>query len=226
MTQERNQNSSGQDLEAFPSRTTIFVGIWLLVFSALSVVGLYLAFLPESLQNSLPVVGAERARQLSESLVMMFAAGVGSSITTIMGYLLHASERKDFDRAYTPWYFARPVMGMLLGLVFYFVLKGGLFVLTVGNSASGAEELNLWSLSAVGALVGLFSKNAIEKLRELFNTLFKTQDEMNNELLNRLPDELKAQVSPYFQEAGNKPKKLPKAEPGVTKRSQGGPDGA
>lgn len=226
MTQERHQNSSSQDLEAFPSTTTIFVGIWLLVFSALSVVGLYLAFLPDSLQNSLPAVGGDRARQVSESLVMMFAAGVGSTITTIMGYLLHASEKKDFDRAYTPWYFARPVMGMLLGLVFYFVLKGGLFVLTVGNSVSRAEELNLWSLSAVGALVGLFSKNAIEKLRELFNTLFKTQDQMNNELLNRLPDELKAQVSPYLEKSDSEPKKLPEGEAGVNQESDGNPHGA
>jgi flagellar biosynthesis protein FliR len=82
--------------------------------------------------------------QIKESSVAMFAAGVGSCISTILAYLLHASEKKDFDVAYTPWYFARPLMGMLLGLIFYFVLKGGLLVLTMGKSASGTDELNLW----------------------------------------------------------------------------------
>ena len=150
----------------------------------------------------------------------MFAAGVGSSITTILGYLMHASVKKDFDSAYTPWYVARPVMGMLLGLVFYFVIKGGLFVLTVKSSTSGIEEMNLWSLSATGALVGLFSKDAIEKLRELFNTLFRTQDKMNRELMNRLPEGLKAQVSPYLGGEAKQSEQPPKREKDKNKKSE------
>ena len=50
-------------------------------------------------------------------------------ITTILGYLEHASYRKNFSRAFVPWYIGRPIMGMLLGLVFYFVIKGGLWAL-------------------------------------------------------------------------------------------------
>ena len=127
---------------------------------------------------------------------MLFAAGLGSSITTILGYLRHASVLQDFDAAYTPWYVARLLMGMLLGLIFYFVVKGGLLAVSAG--AGGAQEpLNLWALAAIGALVGLFSKNAIEKLRELFNTLFKTQDEQYKELLERLPKDLRDQLAEY-----------------------------
>ena len=184
---QENRNSWFGNPGSFPSWLTIIVFIWLLVFSALSVIGLYWALLlitPQNLASGAYVVGY---LPIQESLVTMFAAGIGSSITTLLGYLLHASAKKNFDPAYTPWYVARPVMGMLLGLIFYFVIKGGLFVFTAGNTASGESELNIWMLSATGALVGLFSKNAIEKLRELFNTLFRTQDEMNNELMNRLP---------------------------------------
>ena len=216
MKEEGKNNNGNGGLESFPSITTILVGIWLLVFSALSVLGLYWAFLLISLHT----VNPESIRQIQESLVTMFAAGVGSSITTILGYLMHASVKKDFDSAYTPWYVARPVMGMLLGLVFYFVIKGGLFVLTVKSSASGVEDINLWSLSATGALVGLFSKNAIEKLRELFNTLFRTQDEMNRELINRLPKELRAQVSPYLEGEAKQSEQLPKGEKDKNKKSE------
>jgi hypothetical protein len=208
MTEQGNNNNGDGSLESFPSITTILVGVWLLVFSALSVFGLYWAFLLISPNG----VNSESFRQIQESLVTLFAAGVGSSITTILGYLMHASVKKDFDSSYTPWYFARPVMGMLLGLVFYFVIKGGLFVLTVESSTAGVEEMNLWSLSATGALVGLFSKNAIEKLRELFNTLFRTQDKMNRELMSRLPKELRAQVSPYLGGEAKQPEQPPKKE--------------
>jgi hypothetical protein len=105
----------------------------------------------------------------------MFAAGVGSIITTILAYLQHASQEKDFDRAYAPWYVARPLMGLLLGLVFYFVFRGGLLA-TVQTGVEG-KELNKWALAGLGALVGLFSKNAIEKLREVFDTLFRTKEQ-------------------------------------------------
>lgn len=231
MKQKTNKNSSGGGQEAFPSRNTILIGLWLLVFSGLSVIGLYWAFLLISRQNSTGSVNLEDIRQVQESLITMFAAGVGSSITTILGYLSHASENKDFDPAYTPWYVARPVMGMLLGLVFYFVIKGGLFVLTAGNTESGAGELNLWTLSANGALVGLFSKNAIEKLRELFNTLFRTQEdtqedtqeEMNRELTQRLPEELRAQVLPYLDGETEEVEEDPEEE-GEAEESEEQPD--
>ncbi len=198
------QTGNTPERKEFPTCGTVFIGIWLLLFAVLSVIGFYVAFFTGSLKIS-SLVNLWSYPEFKESLITMFASGVGSSITSILAYLKHASESKDFDRAYIPWYVARPVMGMLLGLVFYFTLKGGLFVLTLQNSASQPDEIiNLWSLSAAGALVGLFSKNAIEKLRELFNILFKTRDDMKNELLKRLPKELKDKVEPYLEGADTK----------------------
>ncbi len=58
-------------------------------------------------------------------------------------------------------------------------------------------------MAAVGSLVGLFSKNAVEKLRELFNTLFQTEDALSTELLSRLPPDLKKAVGPYLKTRGS-----------------------
>ncbi|RMH65745.1 MAG: hypothetical protein D6685_05620 [Bacteroidetes bacterium] len=184
----------------FPQGNTVVVGAWLFAFVVFALLGLYLSIhpplWPQGLRTLFPTVDASTARAIKESMVMLFAAGLGSSITTMLGYLRHASVIQDFDVAYTPWYVARLLMGMLLGLIFYFVIKGGLLVVSAGEGAP--DELNLWALAAIGALVGLFSKNAIEKLRELFNTLFKTQDELYRELLERLPPELRAQLAEYL----------------------------
>ena len=171
------QTGNNPERKEFPTCGTVLIGIWLLLFTALSVIGFYVAFFTGSLKIS-SFINLWSNSEFKESLITMFAAGVGSSITSILAYLEHASEKKDFDRAYIPWYVARPVMGMLLGLVFYFTLKGGLFVLTFGGGTDSQPDkiMNLWSLSAAGALVGLFSKNAIEKLRELFNILFRARE--------------------------------------------------
>ena len=185
--------------ESFPSEVTAVVGIWLLILAGISAVGLLLVInpicWPEWLQSCL----RERP-DYTNALVTMFGAGVGSSIATILGFLEHASEKKDFERAYAPWYVGRPVMGMLLGLVFYFLVRGGL--LAVIPAKGEASDLSPAGLAGLGALVGLFSKNAIEKLRELFSTLFSTKKDAENDakqsLLDRLPPDLKNKVTAHL----------------------------
>jgi hypothetical protein len=59
---------------------------------------------------------------------------------------------------------------MTLALVFYFVIRGGL--LSVNG---GADTISPYGVAAVAALVGLFSKQATDKLAEVFTTLFRTQ---------------------------------------------------
>jgi hypothetical protein len=159
--------------EAFPSLATKIVSGWLLLIALVSVIGVFLAINPPSWPSRLlAIVGAtDQARAISEALATLFGAGIGATVTTILAFFRHASARKDFDRAWAPWYVARPIMGMLLGLVFFFLIKGGLWA-TVGADIA-ENPLNIWSLAGIGAMVGMFSKNAIEKLRELFKVLFK-----------------------------------------------------
>jgi hypothetical protein len=171
------------DKLAFPTPPTLGVAVWLLFLAVFFVVGLFLALDPESFLSS-------DDQDIRYLLITMFAAGIGSIITTILGYLRHASQDQDFDPAFAPWYFARPVMGVLLGAIFYFVLKGGLLATVPGAS----QAINEFMLAGLGGLVGLFSKNAIEKLREIFNVLFKSEADLTDEVLKKLPDELRERV--------------------------------
>lgn len=180
---------------AYPSEATIRVGVWLLSVTALLTLGLFFTLgsigWPDWLLKYL-----EKAPDFTNAAATMFGAGIGSSVATILGYLEHASEKKDFDIAYVPWYIARPIMGMLLGLIFYFLLRDGL--LAVVTNKSTPESLSEAGLTGVGALVGLFSKEAIEKLRELFNTLFSTRKNVEESLIQRMPVELREKVRPYL----------------------------
>lgn len=161
----------------FPASPTVSVALWLGFISVALTFGLIESLAPMLyLTDRFPMlacgVEGDGCGDLRNVLVTMFAAGIGATITTILGFLDHASNKKNFDAAYVPWYVARPLIGVLLGIVFYFVIKGGLLA-TVGSQA--ADEIDVYGLGAFAALVGLFSKRAVEKLREVFETLFSTQ---------------------------------------------------
>ena len=170
--QERPSEQQSPTAVGFPARITVAIGFWLLLFAFLSMVGFFITLAPpERLTDWLPGLNQGPIKQ---AILAIFAAGVGSSISSIVAYLRHACERRDFELYYAPWYIGRPIMGMLLGLIFYFVLRGGLLATTISGTTK--LEMGDWAIAAFAALVGMFSKNAIEKLREVFHTLFRTQD--------------------------------------------------
>jgi hypothetical protein len=74
--------------------------------------------------------------------------------------------------SWTWWYVLQPFTGSALAVVGYLVLRGGFFV---GTSAGGI--VNPFGFVAVASLVGLFSKQATNKLDELFSTMFRTDKE-------------------------------------------------
>lgn len=157
-------------------RGRIIAGILILVISIGFVVGIGWILVNPFIAGKEKITAVPMT-QVNEALVMLFAGGIGSSIYVIRAYLLHACEKKDLDPDYLPWYFFRQIMGALLGLIFYFAVRGGILLLTVNETKiQSFEELNIWSLAAIGSLVGLFSKYAIEKLRELFLVLFNGRE--------------------------------------------------
>jgi hypothetical protein len=186
----RDQHPPGGVVEAgfaFPAGVTVVVGSWLGLFALLAIAGLLLPLSVDKLSEN-----------MTGALVAMAAAGIGSAVATIVGYLKHASEQKDFDLAYVPWYFARPLMGLLLGLIFFLLLKAGLLATYPGVATENAA-VNEWGIAGISALVGLFSKPAIEKLREVFNVLFRTEAERDEDLLGRLPEDERERIRPFLR---------------------------
>jgi len=67
------------------------------------------------------------------------------------------------------WYILRVFIGIALALVFYFAVRGGLLAADATN-----QTVNPFGIAALAGLVGLFSKQATDKLNEVFGTLFRT----------------------------------------------------
>lgn len=70
--------------------------------------------------------------------------------------------------SWTWWFILRPFIGMPLALIFYFVVRGGFFTLAADTNA-----VSSFGIAGLAGLVGMFSKQAIEKLREIFEDIFK-----------------------------------------------------
>ena len=101
-------------------------------------------------------------------LLLVIVAGILGAFVHGATSLADYIGNNNFNRSWTWFYLLRPAIGMSLALVFYFVIRGG-FLSTTG----GAADINPYGIAALAGLVGMFSKQATDKLSEVFGTLFR-----------------------------------------------------
>jgi hypothetical protein len=101
-------------------------------------------------------------------LTVIVLGAVGSSIHALTSLATYLGNRQ-LRYSWTMWYLVRLPIGVSLALIFYFLLRGGLF--SVGAEAA---DVNPFGIGAIAALAGMFSKQATDKLQETFDTLFRT----------------------------------------------------
>lgn len=96
----------------------------------------------------------------------------------IAGSFLHTAQslisyigNATFRASWSAWYGLRPWIGAVLGLAIYFAFRAGL--------VAGASVVNPYGVVAIGLLGGWFSKTTTDKLQEVFETLFKTDEDRN-----------------------------------------------
>jgi hypothetical protein len=104
-------------------------------------------------------------------VLVLLAGGLGSFVHTSRSFVDFLGNRR-LRPSWTWWYVLQPFTGAALAMVMYLVIRGGFFA-----STTGAAALNPWGFVAVAAMVGLFSKQATNKLDELFSTMFRTDKE-------------------------------------------------
>jgi hypothetical protein len=121
---------------------------------------------------SVPIFWGSLAVTLSHNDRMMLIA----ILMGVIGAMVHAmTSFADFvgnrrlARNWLPWYFLRPLIGSGLSLFFYVGFRAGLL-----TTATAQGDINPFGIAAIGGLAGMFSKQATDKLNEVFTTMFKT----------------------------------------------------
>ena len=111
-------------------------------------------------------------------LTVIMAGALGSLIHNLISFGDYVGNRR-LSGSWIWWFILRTPIGVALALLFYLVLRGGLIVPTLpttqGGATSATQLLNPHGIAAISALAGMFSKQATDKLREVFETMFTVQ---------------------------------------------------
>jgi hypothetical protein len=108
----------------------------------------------------------EPKRELLFFLTVALSGALGGLIHTIRSLSWYVGNR-DFRWSWVPFNLTLPLVGALGGTVFYVVLRAGLFSPSTQTTATSP-----FGFSAVALLVGLFSEQAMEKLRQVASNVF------------------------------------------------------
>lgn len=128
-------------------------------------------------------------------VLMILGGALGANIHLIMSFTAFVGSR-TFSRSWIPWYLLRPVIGSGMALFFYLVLRGGILtyspsvaadpaVAAAGTQKEATQKdqrdnipLNPYGMMAIACLAGLYSREAAEKLEEVFKALFNVKEKL------------------------------------------------
>jgi hypothetical protein len=99
-------------------------------------------------------------------LVVVLAGALGATLHVATSFGDYVGNRR-LMRSWIWFYVLRPVVGAGLALLFYFAVRGGLF-----TTSSSSQDLNAYGMAALAGMVGLFSKQATNKLQQIFDAAF------------------------------------------------------
>jgi hypothetical protein len=130
-------------------------------------------------------------------LLVMAAGALGSYIHSATSYADYRGNRQ-FGPSWLLWYMLRPLVGVCLSLIVYFAMRGGLLSMVInGKTATDPENINPFGIAAISGLTGMFSKQASDKLAEVFTTLFKSQgDQLRRDSLASAPAPTVKKIDP------------------------------
>lgn len=102
-------------------------------------------------------------------LIVMVSGALGSYIHLATSFADYVGNRR-LMWSWGWWYVLRPFIGTALAIIVYFVVRGGLI-----TGTGTATTLSPYGVAAIAGLAGMFSKQATDKLREVFENLFRTE---------------------------------------------------
>lgn len=105
------------------------------------------------------------SRETSLFVVVLVAGALGAVVHVLRSFYWYVGNRA-LRRSWLMMYLLLPFVGALYGLIVYLVVRGGLT-----SPLGGASDVNPYGITAIAALVGLFSRETAEKLRTVFAVL-------------------------------------------------------
>jgi hypothetical protein len=108
--------------------------------------------------------------ELRVVLLVLCGGALGGLVHALRSFAAFTGNRQ-LAAEWLYWYLTRPFTGAIVALVLYLMIRGGL----VTGPIQGETSISVVGFTGAAALAGLFSDQAMEKLKEVFGTLFSTQ---------------------------------------------------
>ena len=96
-----------------------------------------------------------------------FAGALGGMAHSIRSFAVYVGNR-ELKWTWVPFYLLKPVLGALLGTLLYILLRAGLF-----SGSASTQEASPYGFAGIAALTGLFTDQAVEKLRKIAEQVFE-----------------------------------------------------
>jgi hypothetical protein len=166
MTQQ-NGSKNGQEARTHPG-VIAALAAYLIVIALVCTYALLVLWPSEGVETVLLFGTVDE--ELGLLLIVAFAGALGSLVHAATSFITYVGNRQLIN-SWILWYVMRPFIGMTLALVVYFAVRGGVFVL------SGADIVNPFGAAAIAGGVGMFSRQAADKLRAVFEEVFRVKEE-------------------------------------------------
>ena len=104
-------------------------------------------------------------------ILVMTAGALGSLVHALRSAYWYVGNR-NLVRSWIPKYLLLPFCGAILAVLFYFVVRGGFF-----SPQTSSMHTSQYGFCALACLVGLFSEQAVLKLKQVAETVFMTTEQ-------------------------------------------------
>jgi hypothetical protein len=162
-------------VQPMSNRARRLLGLVLFLFSLLATGAMVIFWPTETSDRPVRILCGAGAMPRESNLLLL------AMIFGALGSLLHAAKsfasfagNRSLVGSWAWWYAFQPFVGMTLAAVFYMAIRGGLFA-----SGSSAAAVSPHGIAGVSGMVGMFAKQATDKLNELFCSLFQTAADSN-----------------------------------------------
>ena len=103
--------------------------------------------------------------------IVILAGALGSLIHALRSVYWYVGNR-NLVRSWLAKYFVMPFAGSALAVMFYFVIRGGFF-----SPQSDFSQTSPFGFAALSAMVGLFSEQAVLKLKQVAETVLSKPEQ-------------------------------------------------
>ena len=104
-------------------------------------------------------------------ILVMTAGALGSLVHALRSAYWYVGNR-NLVRSWVPKYLLLPFCGAILAVLFYFIVRGGFF-----SPRTSSMHTSQYGFCAMACLVGLFSEQAVLKLKQIAETVFVTTEQ-------------------------------------------------